>query len=60
MFVPFRCPMAGCCRFLPVEMCSGTLRRRFQPSQKRCRNSAGAAQIKARLVTSMNGAMRDC
>ena len=44
------------CRLLPlscVEMCSGTLRKRFQPSQKRCRNFAGAAQIKARLVTSM-------
>ncbi len=60
MFVPFRLPYGWLLPFPSIEMCPGTLRRRFQPSQKRCRNSAGAAQIKARLVTSMNGAMRDC
>ena len=35
------------------------VRSRFQPSWNRCRNSAGAAQIRARPVTSRNGATRE-
>src|SRR5271165_6138431 len=42
------------------ETCSGTVRNKSQPSRKRCRKSAGAAQIKARPETSRNGATRDC
>ncbi len=36
------------CRFrrCSIGMCSGTVRSRFHPSQKRCRNSAGAAQTR--------------
>src|ERR1039458_5093109 len=43
-----------------MDTCWGTVRNKSQPSRKRCRNSAGAAQIKARPLTSMNGAIRDC